>query len=109
MHYLYLAAAIVCEVIGTTALKSSNGFTSWGPSAVVIVGYGAAFYLLSLCLNKISVGAAYAIWSGVGIVLIALLGWVIHKQKLDPAAVVGMALIVAGVVVMNRYSNTIVH
>jgi small multidrug resistance pump len=109
MHKLYLALAIVSEIIATTALKSSESFTRTGPSLVVVAGYGAAFYLLSLCLEKISVGAAYAVWSGMGIVLIALVGAVFHKQALDLAAVVGMALIVVGVIVLNLFSKSVAH
>lgn len=109
MHYLYLAIAIVSEVAATTALKSSAGFTRALPSTVVIVGYSSAFYFLSLCLQRISIGVAYAIWAGSGIVLIAILGLVIHGQKLDLPAVVGLGLIVAGVVVINAWSGTQLH
>ena len=109
MHYVHLAIAIVAEVIGTTALKSSEGFTRWAPSAVVIIGYGFAFYFLSLCLKKISIGVTYAIWSGVGMVLIAALGAVFHKQRLDLGALCGIGLIVAGVVVINLFSKVPVH
>lgn len=109
MHHVYLTLAIISEVMATTALKSAEGFTRWLPSSVVVVGYAAAFYFLSLCLGKISVGVAYAIWSGVGIVLIAALGMVIHKQKLDSGAVCGMLLIIAGVVVIKLFSKTAMH
>lgn len=109
MHYLYLVGAIVSEVIATTALKSSQSFTRPLPSALVVLGYGAAFYLLSLCLDRISLGAAYAIWSGVGIVLVTAAGYFFHKQAVDLPAVAGMALIVAGVVVLNLFSKTVAH
>lgn len=109
MHYLYLAVAITAEVIGTTALKSAEGFTRLLPSVVVVVGYGAAFYFLSLCLERLAVGVAYAIWSGVGIVLIAVFGLIVHGQKLDGPAVAGMGLIVAGVAVINLWSRTQLH
>ena len=109
MHYLYLLIAIVSEVAATTALKSAEGFTRVLPSAVVVVGYSAAFYFLSLCLQRLSIGVAYAIWAGVGIVLIAILGAVVHGQRLDLPAVVGMLLIVTGVVVINAFSATQVH
>jgi small multidrug resistance pump len=108
--YVLLAIAIVAEVIGTSALKSSQGFTRWAPSLVVIAGYGIAFYCLSLCLKTgLSVGVVYAIWSGVGIVLIALIGVVVYRERVDLAAVLGFALIVAGVVVLNLFSNIVKH
>lgn len=109
MHYLFLTLAIVSEVIGTTALKSAEGFTRWAPSTIVVAGYGCAFYFLSLCLHKIAVGVAYAIWAGVGTVLIAMLGVFVHKQRLDLGAAVGMLLIVAGVVVLHVFSRASVH
>lgn len=99
--WLLLAGAIVAEVLGTTALKASEGFTRLGPSAIVVLGYALAFYLLSLTLRSIPVGVAYAIWSGLGTVLIALAGWWLFGQRLDSPALIGMALIVAGVLVMN--------
>jgi small multidrug resistance pump len=105
MPYLYLAIAIVAEVIGTSALKATEGFTRPLPSLVVIVGYGAAFYFLSLALKVIPVGIAYAIWSGVGVALITLIGWVLFKQRLDAPALTGLALIVAGVVVIQFFSG----
>ena len=105
MPYLYLAIAIGAEVIGTSALKAAEGFTRLLPSLVVIVGYGAAFYFLSLALKVIPVGIAYAIWSGVGVALITLIGWVLFKQRLDAPALAGLALIVAGVVVIQFFSG----
>lgn len=108
MHYLYLALAIASEVAATTVLKSTAGFTRLLPS-VVVVGYCSAFYFLSLCLERLAVGIAYAIWAGVGIVLIALLGLVVHGQRLDLPAVVGMGLIVAGVAVINLWSGSQLH
>ena len=107
--YLYLLAAIVAEVIATSALKASEGFTRLGPTAMVVVGYGVAFWLLSLTLRTIPVGVAYAIWSGLGIVLIAIVGWLAFGQKLDAWAVLGMSLIVAGVLIMNLLSKTAAH
>ena len=103
--YLLLAIAIVAEVIATTALKQSAGFTRMVPLAVSIVGYAIALFCLSLTLDRIPTGIAYAIWSGVGIVLITALAWAIHGQRLDAAAVVGMGLIIAGVVVLNLFSK----
>jgi small multidrug resistance pump len=105
MSYLYLAIAIVAEVIGTSALKAAEGFTRPGPSLVVIVGYGAAFYFLSLALKTIPVGIAYTIWSGVGVALITLIGWVVFRQRLDAPALAGLALIVAGVAVIQVFSG----
>lgn len=108
-NWLFLMAAIVGEVIATSALKSSESFTRLLPSLVVISGYAIAFYFLSLALRSIPVGIAYAIWSGLGIVLIAAAAWVIYGQKLDAWAFVGIALIIAGVAVLNLLSKTSVH
>lgn len=105
-HWVYLSLAIVCEVIATSALKAAEGFTRPGPALIVVAGYVVAFYFLSLTLRSIPVGVAYAIWSGVGIALIALIAWVMYDQKLDVPALIGMALILAGVVVLNLYSTT---
>lgn len=107
MPFIYLAIAILAEVVGTSALKASNGFTVWLPSAVVAVAYGVSFYFLSLALRAIPVGVAYAIWSGVGIVLISAIGWVFFRQRLDAAAMVGIGLIVAGVGVIHLFSATV--
>jgi len=109
MNYLYLFAAIVCEVVATSALKATDGFSRFWPSVVVIVGYGLAFYCLSLTLRTIPVGIAYALWSGIGIALIALAGWIVYRQPLDMPALIGMALILAGVLVINLFSNTAGH
>lgn len=105
MSFVYLAIAILAEVIGTSALKASNGFTVLLPSLVVVAGYSVAFYFLSLALRAIPVGIAYAIWSGVGIVLISIIAWVVYRQALDLAAIVGIGLIVAGVVVIQLCSS----
>ena len=94
MGYLYLGIAVAAEVIATSALKASDGFTRLLPSLVVVVGYGIAFYFLSLVLKTVPVGVAYAIWSGAGIVLIGLIGWLVLKQPLDLPAMLGMGLIV---------------
>ena len=109
MAYAYLFVAIVAEVIGTTALKASEEFTKLFPSVVVVVGYGMAFYFLSLVLRTIPVGIAYAVWSGVGIVLIAIAGAVVFRQIPDVPAIIGMSLIIAGVVIMHIFSTTISH
>ena len=107
MGYLYLAIAILAEVIATNALKASEGFTNIVPSAIVVLGYGVAFYFLSLVLKTIPVGIAYAIWAGVGIVLITIIAAIIFKQIPDVPAIIGMVLIVSGVIVINLYSNTV--
>jgi small multidrug resistance pump len=109
MGYVYLGIAIVAEVIGTSALKASNGFTQLVPSLITIVTYACAFYFLSLTLKTIPVGIAYAIWSGIGIVLIALIGLFWFRQPLDLAAVIGLGLIIAGVAVVNGFSRSVVH
>lgn len=109
MNWLYLAIAIVAEVIATSALKASEGFTRPLPSVLVVAGYGIAFYLLSLTLRTIPMGVVYAIWSGAGIVLITLAGYVLYKQRLDLPALVGIGLIVAGVLVMQLFSKSTSH
>jgi small multidrug resistance pump len=109
MNWLLLSIAIVAEVIATSALKAADGFTRPVPSLVVIAGYGIAFYFLSLALRGIPVGVAYAVWSGVGIVLISVIGWLVFGQTLDAAAVFGIVLIMAGVIVLHVFSRTPVH
>jgi multidrug transporter EmrE-like cation transporter len=104
--WLLLAIAIAAEVVGTSALKASEGFSRLAPSVVVVLGYAVAFYCLSLVLRTIPVGVAYAIWSGLGIVLITLVAWVVYDQTIDLAAALGMGLIVAGVVVLNVFSGS---
>jgi len=108
-NWLFLSIAIIAEVVATSSLKSSDGFTKILPSVMVVIGYGVAFYFLSLTLKTIPVGIAYAIWSGSGIVLISMIGWLALGQKLDMASVFGMGLIVAGVVVINVFSNATAH
>ncbi|WP_038174198.1 MULTISPECIES: DMT family transporter [Vibrio] len=109
MTYLYLVIAIIAEVIATSALKASEGFTKLAPSVLVVIGYGVAFYFLSLVLKVIPVGIAYAVWSGLGVVLVASIGVIMFAQKLDFAAIAGMVLIVTGVIVMNVFSNSVSH
>ena len=108
-QWIFLAVAIISEVIATSCLKSAEGFTRFWPAVVVVAGYLLAFYLLSLTLKTIPVGVAYAIWSGVGIVLIALSGWLFLGQSLDMPALIGLSLIVAGVAVINVFSRTVAH
>ena len=109
MAYVFLAIAIVAEVIGTSALNVARGFTRPGPTAIVVIGYGVAFYCLSLALKTLPVAIAYAIWSGVGIALITVVGWIVFKQRLDTAALAGLGLIVAGVLVIQLYSSAAKH
>lgn len=106
MAYALLFIAILAEVIGTSALKISDGFTKVVPSLVVVIGYGFAFYFLALVLRSIPVGIAYAIWAGLGIALITLIGALFFKQSLDAPALIGIAMIVGGVVVINLFSES---
>lgn len=108
-NYVFLAIAIIAEVIATSALKASQSFTELLPSILVIAGYGVAFYCLSLTLRTIPVGIAYAIWSGAGIVLVSLIGFALYGQKLDVWAMVGIGLIIAGVMVINLLSKSTAH
>ena len=109
MSYLYLGIAIIAEVVATSALKSSQGFTKPLASIVVVVGYCIAFYCLSIVLKTIPIGIAYAICAGLGIVLITIVGYFFYQQKLDAAAVIGMILIVSGVVIINVFSTSLTH
>ncbi|VCU70863.1 Multidrug transporter EmrE [Pigmentiphaga humi] len=108
-NYLYLGLAIVAEVAATSLLKQAEGFTRLWPSLVVVVGYGLAFFFLSLTLRTIPTGVAYAIWSGAGIVLVSAIGWLALGQRLDAAALIGIGLILAGVLVINLFSRTAGH
>ncbi|MGO4291297.1 DMT family transporter [Chitinophaga sp. RAB17] len=109
MKYVYLGIAIVAEIIATSALKESLSFTKLWPSVIVVVGYTIAFYFLSLTLKTLPVGIAYAIWSGVGIVMISVVGALLYKQKLDLPAIIGMLLIIAGVVIIHVFSKMSAH
>jgi len=109
MNYLYLAIAIVCEVIATSALKATPGLRPGLPLLMVVCGYGAAFFFLSLTLRTMNIGVVYALWSGLGIVLISIAGAVFYRQTLDTAALIGLGLIVAGVVVLNVFSKSVMH
>jgi small multidrug resistance pump len=106
MNWLYLFLAILGEVIGATALKSSNGFTRFGPGVLVLAGYAVAFFFLALTLRTIPIGVAYAIWSGVGTALIVVMAYVFYKQKPDLAALIGIGLIICVVAVINIFSKT---
>lgn len=105
MNWAYLGLAIIGEVIGTSALKASAGLTRPAPSLLAMIAFAVALYFLSLTLRTIPVGIAYAVWSGLGIVVISLIGYFVFGQTLDPAALVGMGLILAGVVVINTLSE----
>jgi len=107
--YVYLGGAIALEVMATTAMKSSEGFTRLVPSLICGIGYVLSFYLLAQTLKTVPTGIAYAIWSGVGIVAISLIAWVLHGQKLDAGAMAGMGLIIAGVLVINLFSKSAGH
>jgi small multidrug resistance pump len=109
ISHLHLAIAIVTETIATTAMKSSESFSRLWPSVITVAGYAIAFYFLSLTLKTIPTGIAYAIWSGVGIVLISVAGWLLHGQTLDAPALIGIGLILAGVVVINVFSGASGH
>jgi small multidrug resistance pump len=105
MPWLYLAIAIVSEVVATSALKSAEGFTRLAPSLIVIAGYALAFYFLSLTLRDIPVGVAYAVWSGAGIALVSVIAWVLYNQTLGAGELAGMGFIVFGVVMLNLFSK----
>ncbi|WP_413871324.1 SMR family transporter [Albidovulum sp.] len=107
--YALLVSAILAEVVATTALARTDGFTRFWPSVVTVAGYVVAFWLLSFVLRVMPTGVVYAIWSGLGVVLVALVAWIWARQALDAPAVIGLCLIVAGVVVINLFSNTVSH
>ncbi|MBA6413330.1 multidrug efflux SMR transporter [Parahaliea sp. F7430] len=109
MTYLYLVIAIIAEVVATSALKASEEFSKLIPSLIVVIGYGIAFYFMTLVLRVIPIGVTYAIWSGLGIVLVAIVSYFLYQQSLDMPAIIGMALIVAGVIVINVFSKTLGH
>jgi small multidrug resistance pump len=109
VSWIYLLIAIVAEVIGTSALKPAEGFTRPLPTAIVFAGYGTAFLFLSLTLQTIPIGVAYAIWAGLGIALITAIGWIVFDQRLDGFALAGICLIVAGVLAINLFSNAAAH
>ncbi len=109
MQWLYLGIAIISEVIATSALKAAEGFTQPLPSVLVIAGYAVAFYFLSLTLRTIPIGVTYAIWSGVGLALISIVGWVLYQQRLDLASWIGIGLIVSGVLVIHLFAKSVPH
>ncbi len=109
IHYIYLFFAILTETIGTTALQASNQFTRFWPSVIVVVGYALSFYLLALTLKFMPVGIVYAIWSGLGIVMIAAIGFVVFGQRLDMPAIFGLSLILVGILIIHLFSNAATH
>lgn len=109
MHYLYLMAAVLAETIGTTALQASQQFTRLLPSVIVVVAYAASFFLMSLTLKYMPVGIVYAIWSGLGIVLIAAIGFIVFGQRIDLPAIAGMIMIIAGILVIHLFSSSSSH
>ncbi len=109
MHYIYLFFAVLAETIGTSALQASQQFTRLWPSVTVVIAYALSFYLLSLSLKFMPVGVVYALWSGLGIVFIAIIGFAVFGQRLDAPAVLGLALIIAGIMVIQLFSNATPH
>ena len=109
MTYFYLAIAIIAEVAATSALKASEEFTRLIPSLIVVVGYGVAFYFMTLVLRVLPIGITYAIWSGLGIVLVSIVGFLLYKQIPDFPAIIGMVLIISGVIVIHVFSKTVNH
>ena len=108
-HYIYLIIAVAAETIGTSSIQASQQFTKLGPSLLAATSFAIAFYFLSLSLKVLPVGIMYALWSGLGIIFIAIIGWVYFGQKLDLAAVLGIAMILAGIIVINLFSSTASH
>ncbi len=108
-EWVFLVVAIICEVFATSTLKSTEGFSRLWPTTAVVAGYTLSFYFLSLTLRTIPVGVAYAIWSGLGTILIVLIAWLVMKQKLDIPALAGIFLIVAGVIILNLFSKSSAH
>jgi small multidrug resistance pump len=109
LNYIYLIVAVAFEVVATSALKETNGFTRLWPSVVALAGYACAFYFLSLVLRQVPVGIVYAMWCGAGIVFITAIAWIWFRQTLDLPALLGIGLIMAGVIVINLFSKSIVH
>lgn len=109
MSYLYLAIAIIAEVIATSSLRATEEFTKPVPTFIMVVGYGLAFYFMTLALRTLPLGFTYAVWSGLGIVLISLIGVIFYDERLDLAATIGMGMIIAGVLIINLFSKVIKH
>ncbi len=109
LHYIFLIFAIIAETIGTTALQASHQFTRFWPSVLVVIAYGLSFYLLAQTLRVMPVGVVYAMWSGLGIVMIAAIGYLVFGQRLDLPAVIGIGMILCGILVIHLFSNTSPH
>jgi small multidrug resistance pump len=109
MIYILFFIAIACEVVATTAMKSAEGFSKIGPSIIVIIGYGIAFYALSLILKSVPIGIAYAIWSGLGIVLVTVVSIYLYKQIPDLGSIIGIGFIMTGVIIINVFSKMPIH
>ena len=109
MNYIYLIVAVAFEVVATSALKETNGFTRLVPSLIALAGYACAFYFLSLVLRTVPVDIVYALWCGAGIVFITAIAWIWFRQALDLPALIGIGLIMAGVMVINLFSKSVVH
>ena len=107
--YLILALAVLFETVGTTALQASQQFTRLVPSVVVVLAYAVSFYLLSITLRTMPVGVVYALWSGLGIILISCIGWLVFGQRLDLPAVLGLGMIISGIAVIHLFSNAAPH
>ncbi|BBF86130.1 ethidium bromide-methyl viologen resistance protein EmrE [Aquitalea magnusonii] len=107
--WIFLSIAILAEVVATSSMKLTEGFTRLGPSVLTAAGYMLSLYMLSLTLRHVPVGVVYAIWSGAGIVLVSLVAWQLYGQKLDLPAIIGMAMIIGGVLVLNLFSRSAVH
>jgi len=107
--WIFLLIATLAEVIATSALKATDGFTKLVPTAIVVIGYAIAFYFLALSLKQIPIGVAYAVWAGLGIVFISVIAWFVYGQKLDLAAIIGIVLILSGVLVINLFSKSAGH
>lgn len=109
VHYIYLIIAVAAETIGTTALQASQQFSRLGPSLIVLVAYGFSFYMMGLTLKFMPVGIVYAIWSGLGILLIAVIAYLVFGQRLDLPAVIGMGMIMTGIIIIHLFSKTSGH
>ncbi len=109
IQYIYLLIAVITETIGTAAMQASEQFTRFWPSVLLVIAYGISFYFMALALKYMPVSIVYAIWSGLGVVFIGIIGWLVFKQSLDFAAIAGMGLIIAGVIVINLFSGSATH
>ncbi|MBL3704522.1 QacE family quaternary ammonium compound efflux SMR transporter [Sulfitobacter sp. BDSS02] len=109
LHYVYLIMAVLAETVGTSALQASQQFTRFWPSLIVVISYAISFFLLSMTLRVMPVGVVYAIWSGLGILFIAIIGWVLFRQSLDLPAVIGLCMIIGGICIIQLFSSSTTH